>query len=122
MKVLYKNKEVERICSSISEATKYFGGDKALAKNLIIRINYLVQFPVINDLIQANFGFHNLKNKLGRNLEGYFAINVKTKVQPWRIIIEPLDNHDNPYKVCHIDKIKNEVKTIRIVEVSKHYE
>lgn len=122
MKVLYKDKKVEKICCSLSETTKYFGGDKGLAKCLIIRINYLNHFPTIDDVIRSNFGFHNLKNKLGRNLEGYFSINVKTKVQPWRIILEPLDENNMPYKICHIDEIRYKVKTIRILEVSKHYE
>lgn len=67
--------------------------------------------------------FHKLNNKGKRkNLEGYFAIDVKTIKDKWRIIIEPLDENENPYKQCNIDEIAKYVRIIKIEEVSNHYE
>ena len=51
------------------------------------------------------FCFHQLKNKNGKNLDGYFAIDVKSRTDPWRIILRPLDNNKRPFVPCHIDEV-----------------
>ena len=77
----------------------------------------------IKDIIQhKNFCFHKLENKKGRNLDGYFAIDVKTIRDAWRIILQPLDENKNVYSPCNIDEIATCVKIIKIEEVSYHYE
>lgn len=68
------------------------------------------------------FHFHKLLNKNSRNLEGYFAIDVKSRRDHWRIILQPLDEDGNPYVPCNIDEIAGRVKVVEISEVSKHYE
>ncbi len=55
-------------------------------------------------------------------MEGYFAIDVKTIKEPWRIILQPLDENKVPYDPCNIDEIAGYVKIVEIREVSKHYE
>ena len=55
-------------------------------------------------------------------MEGYFAIDVKSKKEQWRIILQPLDDNKEPYVPCYIDQIAGSVKIIEITEVSKHYE
>ena len=40
MKIVYADKKIEKQCTSIKEANKLFGGNKALAVSLLIRINY----------------------------------------------------------------------------------
>ena len=55
-------------------------------------------------------------------MEGYFAIDVKSRKEPWRIILEPLDENKNPFVPCNIDEIAATVRIVGIVEVSKHYE
>ena len=62
--------------------------------------------------------FHSLKG----NLDGFFAIDVKTKKEPWRIILQPLDENEKPYSPCNIDEISGKVRIVEIREVSKHYE
>ena len=70
-----------------------------------------------------NFHFHNLANKKGKDLKGYYAIDVKSRKDPWRIIIQPLDENENPYKENDsIDQIAGTVKIVEITEVSKRYE
>ena len=63
-----------------------------------------------------------MKNKNGKNLDGYFAIDVKSRTDPWRIILRPLDNNKRPFVPCHIDAIAEYVEIVEIREVSKHYE
>ena len=51
-----------------------------------------------------------------------FAIDVKTRKEPWRIILQPLDEDEKTFDPCNIDKIAEVVKIVEISEVSKHYE
>lgn len=119
MKIVYANKKTERQCTDLREATKLFGGNKALALSLLARINALEQADVINDIRMLKpFRFHNLKG----NYDGYFAIDVKTIREKWRIIIQPLDSNEKAFSTCHIDEIANSVRIVKVNEVSAHYE
>ena len=123
MELVYATEKVERQCTSVKEAKKLFGGDMVLATSLQARINALRNADSIKDIIvQPTFHFHNLQNKSGRNLEGYFAIDVKSRREQWRIILQPLDDTKKPYNPCYIDQIAGSVKIVEIAEVSKHYE
>lgn len=100
-------------------ALKLFGGDKNLALSLLSRINAIENADVIKDIIMTpQFHFH----KLQRNYEGYFAIDVKTRRDKWRIILCPLNENEEKYQQCHIDELADNVKIIEIREVSAHYE
>ncbi len=55
-------------------------------------------------------------------MEGYFAMDVESKREPWRINLQPLNKDKQPYNPCNIDEIAESVKIIEIMEVSKHYE
>jgi proteic killer suppression protein len=119
VKIIYENTKTEKQCTSIKEATKLFGGDKRLANSLLARINAIEQAAVIKDIIvMPTFRFHNLKGKL----DGYFAIDVKTIRDKWRIILQPLDDEENIFDPCNIDEIAAIVKIVEIREVSAHYE
>ncbi len=124
MKVVYKDSKVEEICTDLKKATKFFNGQKSMAISLLSRINALNQAENIKDIIaQKVMRFHKLINKGKRkNLEGYFAIDVKTIKDRWRIIIEPLDEDENPFVPCNIDEIAVYVKIIEIKEVSDYHE
>ena len=50
------------------------------------------------------------------------AIDVKSRREQWRIIIEPLDENEQTYNPCNIDEIAENVRVVEIMEVSKHYE
>lgn len=123
MEIVYASKKVEELCTSLKQAKKFFGGDAKMAEKLLSRVNVLKQASTLKDIVvQPQFRFHNLTNKDGRNLEGHFAIDVKTKAQPWRLIIRPLDENKQPFEPCNIDEIAEIVEIVGIVEVSKHYE
>ena len=123
MELVYTDAKTEEQCTSLKAARKLFGGDNALANSLLARINALKQADTIKDIIvQPTFRFHKLENKGGRDLKGYFAIDVKSRRDQWRIILEPLDENKEPYVPCNIDEISQSVRTVGIMEVSKHYE
>ena len=119
MKICYVSKKVERQCTSVKEAKKLFGGDENLTRSLMSRINAIENAEVIQDIIVLPpFRFHKLQG----NLEGFFAIDVKTRKDKWRIVLQPLDENEKPYDPCHIDEIASTVKIVEIREVSAHYE
>ena len=119
----YASEKVRLQCTSVKAAKKLFGGNDALTKSLLSRVNALANAENIKDIIvQPTFRFHDLKNKKGRYLEGYFAIDVKTIREPWRIILQPLNKDKQPYNPCNIDEIAEYVKIVEIMEVSNHYE
>ena len=119
MEIIYSNSKLEKQCTSEKDAKKLFGGNEALALSLLARINAMEAAEVIKDIIvQPNFYFHKLKSEY----DGYFAIDVKTRKDPWRIILRPLNDDKEPYDPCNIDEIANVVEIVEIKEVSKHYE
>lgn len=123
MRVIYASSKVKKLCEDLSTAKKFFGGNTMLASSLMARINALKQADTIKDIIvQPAFHFHRLTNKGNRDLTGYFAIDVKSRREQWRIILEPLDENENPYIPCRIDEISENVRVVEITEVSKHYE
>lgn len=120
--MIYKSEKIRKTCTDTKAAAKLFGGEKKMAICLRARINALQQAVSINDIIAIpSFHFHPLQNK-GRNLDGLFAIDVKSRKEPWRIILELLDENQKPFNPCHIDMIARYVKVVKIEEVSKHYE
>jgi len=116
---LYSNGKVQKQCTDLKTARKLFGGNSALAISLFARINAMQQANVIKDIVMMpTFHFH----KLSGNMDGYFAVDVKTRRDPWRIIIQPLDENEEPYDPCNIDEIAGVVRIVEVREVSKHYE
>lgn len=94
MQLLYNNSKVQKQCTDLKTAKKLFGGNAALATSLFARINAIQQASVIKDIVMMpTFHFH----KLSGNMDGFFAIDVKTRRDPWRIIIQPLDENEEPY-------------------------
>lgn len=123
MELIYSDKKTEKACTSMKEARKLFGGNNDMAVGLHSRINALQQAETIKEIIDRKpFHFHKLKNNGKRNLEGCFAIDVKSRKEAWRIILEPLDENKEPYNPCNIDVIASVVRIVEIKEVSKHYE
>ena len=98
---------------------KLFGGNKALVTSLFAKVNALQQAKTLKDIIvQPQFRFHDLKGKRA----GTYAIDVRSHRDPWRIILQPLDQNEEPYVVQGIDEICALVEIVRIEEVSIHYE
>lgn len=80
MNLEFASKKLEEQCRSVKAANKLFGGDAVLGRSLLARINALEQAETLKDIIvQPAYHFHKLCKKNGRDLEGYFAIDVKTR-------------------------------------------
>ncbi len=123
MQIEYENEKVRHQCTSLKAAKKLFGGNEDLVRSLQSRIFAIGASVTIKDIIvQPSFHFHNLHNKNGKNLEGYFAIDVKSRTNVWRIILRPLNENLEPFVPCNIDEIADLVKIVEIKEVSQHYE
>lgn len=123
MKIIYSSQDTERQCTDLKVGKKFFGGDESLALNLQSRRQALEDAETLQDIVvQKTFRFHKLHKKGKKNLEGLFAIDVKSKANPWRLIIQPLDENEKPFVPCNIDEIAKVVRVVEIVEVSKHYE
>lgn len=123
MELIYSSAKVEKQCTNEKDARKLFGGNERLALSLLSRINALQAAEVLKDIIvQPSFHFHDLHDKGKNKYEGYFAIDVKNRKDPWRIILRPLNDDEKPFDPCNIDEIASVVEIVEIEEVSKHYE
>lgn len=90
-----------------------------MALSLMSRIQAIEQANVLKDIIvMPTFRFHRLRG----NLNDYFAVDVKTSRDKWRILLQPLDANEDVFRPCNIDTIAGSVKIVEIREVSAHYE
>ena len=93
-----------------------------LAEKLLSRIELLRQAPTLKDVVRMPpLHFHKLGDKGRSRWGGYYAIDVKSRKDPWRLVLQPLDNDGNPIRSKSIDEIAPSVRVIGIEEVSKHY-
>ena len=123
MELVYASDKARIQCTSVKAAQKLFGGNAELVKSLFARINALQMADTIMDIIvQPTFHFHKLGNMNRKNLEGFFAIDVKSRKEQWRVILQPLNENKEPFEPCQIDRISSYVRIVEITEVSKHYE
>lgn len=123
MKIIYFDPKIELQCTSVKEAAKLFEGNKKYISKLQARLNIIETAEFIRDIINLPMlHFHNLENKNGKDLDGCFAIDLASRKDPWRIILQPLNEVEQPYKPCHIDQIAGKVKIVKIVEVSNYYD
>ena len=123
MELVYASDKVRIQCTSVKAAKKLFGGNAELVKSLFARINALQMADTIMDIIvQPTFHFHKMGNMNRKNLEGFFAIDVKSRKEQWRVILQPLNENKEPFEPCQIDRISSYVRIVEITEVSKHYE
>ena len=117
MEIIFSKNKLEINCTNIAKAKKEYG--EVIGKSLLARIQLLKAAKTIKDIVaMPTLNFHGLKGKD----KGKFAIDVKTRREPWRLILEPLDANNERFNPCNIDEIANKVEKVLIVEVSKHYE
>lgn len=92
MKIVYSSEKLKTVCTSVKAARKFFGGNDALARSLMNRINALEQATVIKDVVlMPSFHFHSLHNKGRKKYQDFYAIDVKSHTDTWRIILQPLN-------------------------------
>ncbi len=120
MEISYKDNKLRKVCTEYKIAIKFFGGNSKYAKKLFSRINAIEQATNLKDIIlnMPQFHFHKLKG----NYEGFFAIDLSSRADKWRIILQPLDDNKNRFNPCNIDEIADKVRIVEINELSAHYE
>ena len=110
MELTYKNEKVKNICENQKynrKLAKDYGAD--VAKNLPKRINQLKAFDSLNDVpVSPPFRRH----KLTGNRKNEFAVDI---TRQYRLVFTQKDNN------IIIENLR-EIKSIEIMEVSKHYE
>lgn len=122
LKIKYSSQKLENICTDAKKASKYFGGNQLLVVALLSKINALKNAETLKDIIALpTMHFHSLKNKGKRNnLLGFYAIDIKGRTEPWRLILQPLNEDETPNLSKQIEDIKM-TKIIFVEEASKHY-
>jgi len=120
VEIIFKNKKIKKICTEYKSAVKFFGGNRKYAEKLFSRMNAIEMASCLKDIIlnMPNFHFH----KLMGNYEGYFAIDLCSRADKWRLILQPLDDEKKIFEPCNIDEIADKVKIVNIEELSAHYE
>ena len=90
-----------------------------LTETPLSRISLLEHCETLADVIHLpSVRFHRLKGSFA----GLFAMDVKTRKEPWRINLEPLDEDEKAFVPCDIGKIAGKTRIVLIREVSRHYE
>jgi proteic killer suppression protein len=120
VEISYKDNKLRKVCTEYKLAIKFFGGNRKYAEKLFSRINAIEQATNLKDIIlyMPQFHFHKLKG----NYEGFFAIDLSSRANKWRIILQPLDDNKNIFNPCNIDEIADKVRIVEIIELSAHYE
>ena len=115
MKILYKNKKVEQLCSNESKAIKELGAE--VSKKLSMAIYNLEKAENLKDILcLAQYNLHQLKG----NLKGVFSMYLG-KTTGYRLLLYPLDEEENII-ISNATDFYTIAVCIEIIEVSKHYE
>lgn len=112
MDINYKNKKVEKQCTDLGQAKKDF--PMKVAKKLHKLINFIEAAENLESIINMhNLSFHPLT----RNREGEYSMDIDGRRGSYRLITS--------FKGASNDQIFADsisIKSIKIEEVSKHYE
>lgn len=95
MKVEYKSKKLEKICTVHSEAKKQY--DENMAEKIHQRINEIEAADTVEFMVQFHIGrCHQLKG----NRKGQYAMDL---IHPYRLVFEQIGNIIQIAKVVSIE-------------------
>ena len=117
MKIIYSNKQTEKICENEKKAIATLGS--VVAKKLMMLLDAIEEFPNLYDLfVMPQFRLHALSND--RKGQYSFVIHKGSK---WRLIVYPMDE-DRNILMNYLNEKEMLIKTVivEIVEVSEHYD
>ena len=120
MKLLYKNKKIEKICTNLSNAKKFFGNDQRTVLGLYAVVNFIKNSETLYSVVmKKNLNFHALQGEY----KGCYAMDIVNRKSPWRLIVQILDGDEKVVsKADNLYLIAKNIKIIKVEEVSKHYE
>lgn len=112
MNIEFKSSKLEKELRDFNSASKSYGND--IARKIIKRLYEIQAANTLNDLNRLPpTRCHRLKG----NLKLYLAVDLK---QPHRLIFIPLNSDGT---VADLDKVSmSDVHSVKIMEVSKHYD
>ncbi len=111
MRIEYSNRKLEKQCTELKTAKKYFPNKIAIKLHKLI--NFIDSAESLKDVISmSSYNFHNLKGS--RN--GQYALNIDGRRSSYRLIVVFNGNENLVFSKPQL------IKIIRIEEVSKHYE
>lgn len=116
IEIVYKSRKTEKICRDKEYARKKYGD--LICQKLYAAINYIENAQSLNDI--ACYPTYQLHQLIG-NRANQFAIDLGRKLG-YRLIFTPnppISEEDNKLDFSSKCKI---VKSIILLEVSKHYE
>ena len=117
MKIIYKDEDIEKVCTDLRKAKKKLSG---FATDLIAKINFIENAASFHD-IRSYLPFHC--HQLQGNLSKYWALDVKGRKCSWRLIVAPLDaDHNIITAGPNFSKECLQIQIILVEEVSNHYE
>lgn len=117
MKIVYSNKQTEKICEDYKKAVKEFGKD--VATRLSELLNAIEAFPALVDLLELpQYRLH----ALGQNRQYQYSFVIH-KGYKWRLIVYPLDNDGKILKDNSNEReMLSKAVMVELLEVSEHYD
>lgn len=117
MYVEYKKEKLRKQCEELKEAKKKLPTDIAIS--LLKRIKFIKNAESLSDIINhTSFYFHPLKD----NLEGKYAIDIKSRKSPYRLIVVPKYQGKEIRNSEDVFTLADTIEILLVMEVSKHYE
>ena len=112
MKLIYKNKTVEKQCTELRRAKKDF------SEKVAVKLHLLINFLEAADSLASvtafpKFHFHQLEG----NRQGQFALDIDGRKSSYRLIVG--------FREKDLEKVFSspiEIEILKIEEVSNHYE
>lgn len=112
----YKNTHLERECTKIDIAQKKLGS--LISVSLIALINYLTQADNLKDVYAAKqYHLHGLTG----NRAGQYALDINGRKSSYRLLFVP-NQKDLSKDKSNLMYFYEQITSITIQEVSKHYE
>lgn len=116
MKIVYKNKKVERMCKDLSYAKREINQYSIKLHSLI---NLIENAANLNDV--ARMGIYYLHPLEGKE-KGKFALDIAGRKAGWRLIIIPLNENEDKWDTTDVNIIYRSTTAIIAWEVTNHYE
>ena len=94
MKIIYSNKNIEKVCENALTATKKYGAE--MADKIHMRIDQIIAAESVEEMIQFKIG---RCHTLSQNRKGQYAVDL---VHPYRLIFK---------------KVEEEIRIVNVVNV-----
>lgn len=117
MKIAYKDKKTQRLCTDFNYAKKEL--NVKIAEKLHALISMLQHAENLYDLSKLSvYRLHSLQGNMNRK----FALDIAGRKSGYRLIIIPLDSDGKEWNLNDKNCIYRLTQVVLIWEVSNHYE